>query len=291
MTGWIKLHRRIVDSDIYMMPPLYLRVFERLILEANHQDKEIPFKYSGDDVATKKLIKRGERQTSIRQICEWVGWYERGVFKTPNAKTVKEILDWLEANGMIEIYPRESNRDGTHYKVVNYDTYQAEGGEKVTVQKQFRNSSETVTGSKQECIKNEKNDKKYKESSQPRKRERRIFPADSPEYRLALMLRNKVHDNLPSQRVPKATPESLAGWCVHIERMMRLDGYTPDDIALIIDWCQNDSFWRTNIRSASKLREKHETLVLQMERRGIYLASKQRDKRANDPYAIYDQWL
>lgn len=138
------------------MPPLYLRVFERLILEANHQDNEIPYKAPGSKIATKKLIKRGEKLTSIRSVCEYVGWYEYGIFRKPNPKTVKEIFDWLVANGMILIYPNESNREGTHYKVVNYDVYQAKEGEEVTVKKQLSNSKETVTGSKQECIKNDK---------------------------------------------------------------------------------------------------------------------------------------
>lgn len=137
MSGWVKLHRKIVDSDIYVMPPLYLRVFERLILEANHSDKEIPYRYPGAKVAAKILIRRGERLTSIREICHWVGWYEYGVFKVPNPKTINEILNWLVVNNMIQIYPRESNRQGTHYSVVNYSHYQAKDSEKVTVEEQL----------------------------------------------------------------------------------------------------------------------------------------------------------
>ncbi len=159
MSGWIKLHRRITESDIYSMPPLYLRVFERLLIEANHCDCEIPFKYPGEKITTKKLVRRGERHTSIRQICEWVGWFEWGVFRVPSPKTIKVILDWLEGNGMIKIYPRKSNREGTHYKVLNYSTYQAPKEEKVTVGKQSGNNEETVTTSKQECTRMIKNDK------------------------------------------------------------------------------------------------------------------------------------
>ena len=126
VSGWIKLHRRIVDSDIYMMPPLYLRVFERLILEANHQDNEIPYRERGSKVVGKKLIKRGERLTSVRDICRWVAWYERGRLKEPNPKTVQNILDWLEENNMIEIYGKKGNRKETHYKIVNYGFTRAE---------------------------------------------------------------------------------------------------------------------------------------------------------------------
>jgi len=69
-----------------------LRVFERLIIEANNRCKKIPY---GKGT---KLIKRGERLTSIRQIAEWVAWYERGILRIPNPKTISEILDWLCEN-------------------------------------------------------------------------------------------------------------------------------------------------------------------------------------------------
>lgn len=118
------------------MPPLYLRVCERLMLEANHQDNEIPYQ------GKKKLIKRGEKLTSIRKISEWVGWYERGIFKTPNPKTIKKILDWLIENKMLEIYD-EGNRRETHYKVLNYEVYQGYDGDE-------SNAKVTVGGHKQE---------------------------------------------------------------------------------------------------------------------------------------------
>ncbi|MFB9776145.1 hypothetical protein [Brevibacterium otitidis] len=39
------------------------------------------------------------------------------------------------------------------------------------------------------------------------------------------------------------------------------DGYTHDQIAWIIRWCQQDNFWQANILSAAKLREKFAQLV------------------------------
>lgn len=128
--GWIKLHRIIVTKDIYVKPPLYLRTFERLILEANHICKRIPYN------KTTKLVRRGERLTSIRQIAEWVAWYERGVLKVPNPKTIAEILKWLVENDLIEIL-NKGNSQETHYSIVNYSFYQAvddyESNAKVTV--------------------------------------------------------------------------------------------------------------------------------------------------------------
>ncbi len=145
VSGWIKLHRRVIASDIYQMPPLYLRVFERLIIEANHDDAEIPYN------AGKKLIKRGERLTSVRQICDWVAWYERGILKTPNPKTIQTILDWLETNRMIVIYGDKGNRKETHYNIVNYSTYQGEDNNKVTVIGEVRKQSLDTNKNDKEC--------------------------------------------------------------------------------------------------------------------------------------------
>lgn len=166
MAGWIKLHRRIVDSDIYQMPPLYLRVFERLALEVNHQDNEIPYKEKGSKVVGKKLIKRGEKLTSVRDICKWVSWYERGKLKEPNPKTIQSILDWLEENHMIEIYGDKGNRKETHYKIVNYNTYQDKDEEEVTEKKQPSNSEVTVDGEVSiQSLDTNKNVKNVKEDS------------------------------------------------------------------------------------------------------------------------------
>jgi hypothetical protein len=126
VSGHVKLYRAIVNNPIYEKPPLYLRVFERLILEANWKCQRIPFGKSD------LLIKRGEKVTSVRQIAEWVAWYDRGVLRTPNPKTIHEILDWLTLSHMIEMVNR-SNAQVTHYNVVNYCEYQASTMPEVTV--------------------------------------------------------------------------------------------------------------------------------------------------------------
>lgn len=167
LDGWVKLHRKIIDSDIYQMPPLYMRVFLRLILEANHQDAEIPYKEQGQKTIGKKLIKRGERLTSVRDICKWVAWYERGKLKEPNPKTVQEILDWLENNNMIEIYGVKGNRKETHYKIVNYDIYQDIDSDKVTEKKQQSNSKTTEKKQSLDINKNDKNEKNIIYSNNP----------------------------------------------------------------------------------------------------------------------------
>lgn len=45
------------------------------------------------------------------------------------------------------------------------------------------------------------------------------------------------------------------------------DGHTEQQVAAAIDWCQSDEFWRANVLSMPKLREKYDQMRLQSERR------------------------
>lgn len=49
--------------------------------------------------------------------------------------------------------------------------------------------------------------------------------------------------------------------------MLDRDGRAETDIHAAIDWCQDDEFWRANVLSLPKLREKYDALRLQAQRR------------------------
>jgi hypothetical protein len=75
------------------------------------------------------------------------------------------------------------------------------------------------------------------------------------------LLVQKIKDNNPKAQAP-----NFNQWCDSIRLMMDNDGYEFMQIRKMIEWCQSDDFWKSNILSAKKLREKAGTLVLQMER-------------------------
>lgn len=61
-------------------------------------------------------------------------------------------------------------------------------------------------------------------------------------------------------------PRVTTTWIRDMERMVRLDGRSEEQIRIAIDWCQSDSFWRANILSPAKLRAKYEQMRLQASR-------------------------
>ena len=62
----------------------------------------------------------------------------------------------------------------------------------------------------------------------------------------------------------KKLPARNAGNVNAMRLLLDRDGETVDSVKAVILWCQSDQFWFPNIRSASKLREKFETLRAQM---------------------------
>lgn len=115
---------------------------------------------------------------------------------------------------------------------------------------------------------------------------KKVFTEDTIEFRLANCLREQILQNLPTARVPLGTVKGLAGWASDIDRMIRIDKRQPEEIEHMIKWAQHNEFWRSNILSAKKLREKWDTLVLQAKREGKAFEPTKKDysfRRTSEP--------
>ena len=82
------------------------------------------------------------------------------------------------------------------------------------------------------------------------------------EYQCVDMLIQSCMAVFPGSKVPQ-TREEKRIWAVEIERMKRLDKRNESDIIEALTYATTDGFWKSNIRSARKFREKFETLIIQ----------------------------
>lgn len=77
-------------------------------------------------------------------------------------------------------------------------------------------------------------------------------------------------------------------WLDAARLMLDVDGRTEADITAAIDWCQGHEFWRANILSFPKLREKYDQLRLQAGREsprsGSVVPIDRRQQAINDRY-------
>lgn len=87
---------------------------------------------------------------------------------------------------------------------------------------------------------------------------------------LADLLAQRILENNSKSELSKEKlrERRVKAWTIDLEKMVRLDGWTVQEIQQLIEFSQSDQFWRTNILSAGKLREKRDQLKLKMEQQG-----------------------
>jgi hypothetical protein len=78
---------------------------------------------------------------------------------------------------------------------------------------------------------------------------------------LASELLVEIRGNKPDYHI---TDERLAKWAQSADLMLRRDGRSPPQVSALIRWVQRDEFWKSNVLSMDKLREKFDQLEMKM---------------------------
>lgn len=86
-------------------------------------------------------------------------------------------------------------------------------------------------------------------------------------------------------------PEISAKWRTEARLLIDKDGRTVDQIIRAIDWCQNDPFWRPNVMSMPKLREKYDQLRLAAQRDTTARPNTHQPWRNPADQSVYDERL
>ena len=88
------------------------------------------------------------------------------------------------------------------------------------------------------------------------------LPEGSEAYRLAVLMRDTLKANVPTLKEP-----DLQNWAQAFDVALRNDERMKDArfVAEVIRWACSDNFWRANIQSPGKLREKFDQLTAKME--------------------------
>lgn len=99
---------------------------------------------------------------------------------------------------------------------------------------------------------------------------KRNISSDTEAVRLADLLFSSILKNQPESKLHALNnggkEKTVGAWSLDIERLMRIDKRPAERIEKVIAWAAADSFWKGNILSGLKLREKWDTLVAQMSR-------------------------
>ncbi len=125
-------------------------------------------------------------------------------------------------------------------------------------------ASETpVTGANnpQSKVKESKGNKSKKEPDRPHSATPKYGPDDRP-YQIAKHLLKAIRDNDPDFS-PKNDEHKLQRWANDIRLAHTQDGHAYDKLDGMVDWCQHDDFWKSNILSGAKLRKQFDQMKMQ----------------------------
>lgn len=239
--GWIKVYRKIRQSFVWT-DANQLKLWLLILMKASHDGNRFLFNGQQVDVSSGQLV-TGAHALAFE--------FNNGV-PHDNQVAWRKVWRWVkrfENEGMLTI---KSNNKYSVITVVNYPQYQSNDNPMTTQRQSTDNPVTTIKNAK-----NTKNAKK-EDSQHPRKRE---YADDSPELIEATYLWEKIKSNNPEHRKP-----DLQSWADDIRKMNQLDHRPFEKIHNMIDWCQIDTFWQTNILSAAKLRSKYDTMAAQANR-------------------------
>jgi len=85
----------------------------------------------------------------------------------------------------------------------------------------------------------------------------KVFTSDSEEIRLSNFLFNHILKNNPNAKKP-----NFQKWAKDFDAILRIDKRPLEKVKEVIKWCHEDSFWKANILSPGKLRDKFDQLLV-----------------------------
>lgn len=253
--GFALIHRQFMDSRLYRDSQA-VHLWLHLILKANHTDEEV-----NTDIGM-MIVRRGQMITGRPTL----------VSETfiPDNK-VKSLLRTFESKGMINI--ESKGRKFSLISIVKYDDFQSQNCPTDVQRMSNANTSENAPLSdvcptivQRLSINNNNilntnvfNDRPRISKSSPRKAkpEAAVSSPKGDKWGTADDLKAAQWIfQLITRISPSAKTPNWSGWANDVRLMREQDNRTHSDICQMFKFANQDSFWKSNILSPAKLREK-----------------------------------
>jgi hypothetical protein len=244
--GWISLHRKILDNPIVCKDSDYFSVWCYLLLNATHKEQDKLF--NGKRVT----LTKGQLITGRKTIAE--------LFKISESK-VQRILKKLEIEQQIEQLTCHENRLVT---VLNWHLYQnSEQPIEQQVNNERTTSEQQVNTNNNVFNENNENNEEKKNDIIVVTKKRSQTPMAFDEHSFEMKFVNGFIILL-KQRNEQMKEPNKQSWAAEVDKMIRIDKRSEEDMVNVLKYAVKDSFWQNNILSPMKLRKQFDTLYMQM---------------------------
>lgn len=242
--GCVLVARKMLDSDIMDQSPLVLKLWLWFLMKANWKDRE--------------QLKRGELVTTIAEMQEAMSHFAGWRKISPTRDQIRSAYESLAYT--TRITTRKTTR-GMVISIINYGTYQN------TLAYVSHTEPRSESGACPPAIPHDteslnQENQNIKPSSCPKPKKQ----VSDVALRLSEILASMILKNFPNNRTVSngSRDGSIQKWAVDIDKLIRVDGQTPEEVEQVIEWCQSDSFWKSNILSGSTLRKQWDKLTAKM---------------------------
>lgn len=258
--GYVLIARKMAGSELMDKPPHYMKLWVWMLMQANWKDRD--------------KLNRGQFVTTIAEM-QKAGGYKVGFRqRTLTIDEVRSALDFFRGVQKTDSLPEQrvngheaamkptmitttKTTRGLIITICNYEYYQEpKNYEAHNVPHDEDAMKPTATPHD-----TEEGLKKVKKEE-----EKNIKPLVPNALRLSGRLAELILQNLPNFReLNNGKKEAtIQRWHDDIEKMNRIDKRSWEEIEAMVEWCQRDDFWRGNILSGGKLREKYDKMFMKM---------------------------
>lgn len=233
MTGYIKLHRKVWNSAIYSDPNM-LKLWVHCLMKATHAEHD---QLIGNNVIK---LNPGQFVTGRNALSDE---YNKGALPAKKVKPLS-LWRWMQTLEKMQMLNIKTTNKYSVISIVNWCEYQQ--NEQQMNNKRTTNEQQMITNKNGKTGDNEK-----KEPSSPK-----FSTSDTVN---AQLLFNKMQVNNPDIKQP-----NLDKWSNDFRLIREIDKRNDEQIKYLINWTQNDDFWKSNILSPSKLRKQWDQLVVKI---------------------------
>ena len=249
MGGWIKLHRKVLDNEIWCDVTVF-RLFTLLMLKATHQEMKV----------RGQTLKRGQYVRSYSKLAEDLSYKEGRGLKTMSKSTVMRAVKKLVGAGMLDVSETDY---GTLFTIVNYDVYQGIGTG-------ISNECDTMSARTMNVTKTNAGGKQALNEFQEEKEHQKNYDIEDGTLPQVLMQSTSL-TNLFIMEIQKNDPRfkvmNKMLWAQQLQVFMQEQSRTCEQVAAVIRFAQQDEFERAIVLSPQKLIERYTSLLLKMRKR------------------------
>lgn len=261
--GFILLSRNIIESEVFASQKL-LKIWVWCLCKSNFKDRNVPLK-----------IGRGETIVKVSRGSFIFGRHKAQEELFIDGSTIYKAIKQLEKLEMISIV---SNNQYSIVTVNKYNEYQDSESYKVATKEQPRNNQGTAEEQPRNTtntLKQVNKVNKVNNINNSLLSEIKISDVEISQviyFEIALAFQKLFIKNLKEKNAPAANQEKAKykAYVDPIRLMMTVDKVTKEQITKVYKYLGSieGEFWKSNILSTSKLREKFQQLLLKSQENG-----------------------